>query len=295
MRFDSFPCFFFFHSARKRISVAFRGSVTTTDFVTDAKGFLTDIPNPVVSGAGIKQSATVSVHHGFREYLFGSSRLRKGWTSEESKHEKIMKQLMELFEQYPGYRLYVTGHSLGGALATLFAFEAAASEDPRIPKPVSCINVASPKVGGLSFRRAFQALERQGNMRCLRIANYKDLVTLLPDRGSVSCLYILCCQSSVFRHVGIELKLFRNGTYRLSRPAEDTGYLSLFCKDWTKQVKNAFVMILTLPLVCLCKEDFLKYHGCREYMERLMKSARKTRDLHLNTIYTDHLSTDTTE
>lgn len=54
------------NTVRKRITVGFRGSVTSTDFITDAKGLLTEIANPVVSGAGLPQTPTVGVHHGFR-------------------------------------------------------------------------------------------------------------------------------------------------------------------------------------------------------------------------------------
>lgn len=90
------------------------------------------------------------------DYLFGPTKRPKKGTGKSGKCEIILEQIAILFEQYPGYHLYVTGHSLGGALATLFAFEAAASTDPRIPKPVTCISVASPKCGNLEFRNAFQ-------------------------------------------------------------------------------------------------------------------------------------------
>lgn len=72
----------------------------------------------------------------------------------QNKYETIMSHVAALLDNNPGYRLYVTGHSLGGALATAFAFTAAASSDPRIIKPVTCISVASPKVGNLAFRLA---------------------------------------------------------------------------------------------------------------------------------------------
>jgi hypothetical protein len=51
------------NSARKRISIAFRGSVTVTDFVTDANSFMSQIPNPVASERG--QTKTLGIHHGF--------------------------------------------------------------------------------------------------------------------------------------------------------------------------------------------------------------------------------------
>jgi hypothetical protein len=208
-----------------------------------------------------------------------------------------MKHVHTLTEANPQYSVYVTGHSLGGALSTLFAFEAAS--DDRIPKPVTCINIASPKVGNLAFRRAFQAsvyplqiialpasvmisltiiyshrlqnLESKRHIRCLRIANHKDLVTLLPDRGSFSLAYIACCQSSVYRHVGTELKLYGNGTCEISCPSEGDGYCGIFLRDWKKQVGHGIAVVGTLLLCCCFRDDFLKNHGCKEYMDRLEK------------------------
>jgi hypothetical protein len=171
-------------------------------------------------------------------------------------------------EANPEYSLYTTGHSLGGALSTLFAFEVAA--DDKILKPVTCISIASPKVGNLAFRRAFHFLESKKRIRCLRIANHKDLVTLLPDRGSFSLAYIVCCQQSVYRHVGAELKLYANGTYETTSPPEGDGYCGILLRDWKKQVGHGFAIVGTL-LLCCYRDDFMKYHGCKEYMSRLEK------------------------
>lgn len=89
------------------------------------------------------------------EYLFETKTSGKG-SNKGNKCEAILDQVASLFEEYPDYRLYATGHSLGMALATLFAVEAAASMDPRIPKPVSVIGIASPKVGNRAFLKCFQ-------------------------------------------------------------------------------------------------------------------------------------------
>jgi len=72
-----------------------------------------------------------------------------------NKFDEIMGIVVPLLTKYPDFKLYVTGHSLGGALSTLFAFKAASSGLP-IQKPITCISVASPKVGDNSFRKAFQ-------------------------------------------------------------------------------------------------------------------------------------------
>ena len=52
------------NTARKRITVAFRGSVTVKDFTTDVKALQTEIANPVVDW-DTRQHATMGVHHGF--------------------------------------------------------------------------------------------------------------------------------------------------------------------------------------------------------------------------------------
>lgn len=74
----------------------------------------------------------------------------------------------------------MTGHSLGAALATLFAFQVAAEDDDKIPKPVSLFSIAGPYVGDDSFAKAFSLLESLGKLRCCRLVNHKDLVTIMP-------------------------------------------------------------------------------------------------------------------
>jgi hypothetical protein len=266
------------NEARRRITVGFRGSVTLMDFKTDAQASLMSVANPVPGGT----PSLMGVHHGFNDYLMGVQR-REGSTN---KCAQILTRVVNLLECYPGYQLYVTGHSLGGALATLFALYAAA--DGRITSPVTCVSVASPKVGNLAFRRIVQGLERQGALRCLRIANFKDLVTLLPDRGTWSCFVIMCCQSIVYRHVGIELKLYSGKKFALSKADDSRSYLQIFLRDWKKQVKHAFAVVFTLPmlLVCCCRRNqFLKFHGCQEYIERLLAHEKVLSETYLNHVY----------
>ena len=73
-----------------------------------------------------------------------------------TKYEEILNNLMTLLEKFPDYKIYVTGHSLGASLSTLFGFVLASDHDSRIPKPIKCITIASPRVGNIAFRRAFQ-------------------------------------------------------------------------------------------------------------------------------------------
>lgn len=124
------------YSITKRITVSFRGSHTWKDLDIDADGFIVDVNNPVHPDSKEK----LGVHQGFHEYLNGSPKGKhENNLDEVNKYSEIMAELSVLYEKYPGYMLYVTGHSLGASLAQLFAMEAAAAKDDFIPKPVTTI------------------------------------------------------------------------------------------------------------------------------------------------------------
>jgi len=64
------------HAPARRVVVAFRGSVTPTDWMKDVKAFMRSIPNPApaVDGGGLPQMDRVGIHHGFQ----GTSRKLNG-------------------------------------------------------------------------------------------------------------------------------------------------------------------------------------------------------------------------
>jgi hypothetical protein len=84
-----------------------------------------------------------------------------------------------------GYELFITGHSLGGALCQLLSYELAAygeigEKDP-FPLPIRAISFASPQIGNKEgFAQAYQALEKAGRVRHLRVTNKGDVVPEAP-------------------------------------------------------------------------------------------------------------------
>jgi hypothetical protein len=226
---------------RKRVTVAFRGSVTSTDFIKDASITMNHQPNPIKTTIYPDHPYdTIGIHQGFFDYLL---KQRHAKNSTQNKFEEIFQHVRTLFEEQPErqstYKLYVTGHSLGGALATLFSLYVAcsasfvagtkekssnATNGTIIPAPVSCISVASPRVGDRNFQAAFAHLEEQGLLRHVRIANDRDPVTVMPGASGKKIWATLSPVSYLafklmdrqfeekekFRHTGIKLLLTKD-------------------------------------------------------------------------------------
>ena len=97
------------------------------------------------------------------------------------KFETIVKNLKEALAENEGFELFITGHSLGGGLAQLLSYELAAYgeivENNPFPLPVRAVSFASPQIGNKKgFAQAYQALEKAGRVRHLRVTNQGDAV-----------------------------------------------------------------------------------------------------------------------
>ena len=123
--------------------ISFRSTVSddgwelTMNVLTDLKAYPTKISFIDESVPEAKEYGKISVHAGFHnEYL----RYR----------ESIQKSV----NQHPDKDIYVTGHSLGGALAVLNAFDIAVHTQ----RPVTVFTFGQPRVGGEKFRKIYEEL-----------------------------------------------------------------------------------------------------------------------------------------
>ena len=133
---------------------------------------LTDRPNPVQAEYPDRED-TIEIHTGFSEYL-----MRRRLDNGRTKFDKIAQCIHENANELGGNcRVHVTGHSLGGALATIFAFYASA--DPRFAskeRPIKLSTFASPYSGGTSFAKVFQHQEQAGLLLHARFHHEYDAV-----------------------------------------------------------------------------------------------------------------------
>jgi triacylglycerol lipase len=133
---------------RSDVYLVFRGTMTPRELFHDFSINLSQYP---YAGQG-------RVHDGFLQM-----------------YEKFRPAMLECLNKAgPGKRLFITGHSLGAALATLAAPDISASTP--FTSPV-VYTFASPRVGDREFAEEYNRLFRG---RTFRIANTCDIVVSIP-------------------------------------------------------------------------------------------------------------------
>lgn len=157
---------------KDKIVLAFRG----TEGAENGKSFLKDwSSDAVIQQADFQKyfpSAPFigSIHAGFGKGL------RDVWT-------KVAARLKKTRETYPEASLWITGHSLGGALAVLAS--ACCYYETQNQSPVAgCYTFGQPRVGDLNFRTFFESAL---GSRTYFVVNNGDLVTRIPPRA-IDCM-----------------------------------------------------------------------------------------------------------
>jgi len=196
---------------QKNIIVAFRGSTapgtfSSRDWSTNLNARVSGMrtPKKIRDPMGMIDKSLgekVLVHLGFFNYLFDNEKMKDG----EQRYDTIVKDIRGAINKESGYRVYVTGHSLGGALATMFSttLAGAGSSFDDIPRPLTCITWAAPFSGTAGYQSAIEQLEKNGLLRSLRINNGEDLVPTLPPWSLL--------RKRLMKHAGMYLRLTRKG------------------------------------------------------------------------------------
>lgn len=172
----------------KRICVVFRGSESASDWYYDMSLFKTHLHD------------NVYVHGGFHTQLH-----------KEDMYDQITAELKQLLDENPDYEIYITGHSLGGALSTLYGYEIARE----MPNKITVVSFASPRVGNTPFKYAF---DTQSNLTHYRITNKRDIVTAAPNIN--------------YTHVGINITL-TDQKYKIFYNYDYPWYYFTFFRCWS--------------------------------------------------------------
>jgi hypothetical protein len=201
----------------KFIVVAFRGTTTRTDLRTDVQARL-NFERIAIEGRPVK------VHSGFYAAF-----------------RKVEAQLHELLAASEDKPIYLTGHSLGGALA-LVAAAAFGGDDELGDRIAAVYTFGAPRVGGADFPNIVKAPH-------YRVVNSGDVVPLIPPNWLTG-----------YVHTGTPI-LLKEG---LDRPIKKS--------PWSSVLLLALQSVILWPFVRQMR--LRKAHDSYLYVARLERIAR---------------------
>lgn len=170
---------------KKWVTIVFRGTVGAADIATDRDFTLNTEAMFATEEHKFVKGGNPATHNGFTSYLFSHRQRDAG--GDRPYVDRILACLDDEFGNNPDikgkdFKLFVTGHSLGGGMANMFAFRVAQLKAmghehvKHLPKMVKAMTFASPVVGNEDYNKEFQYLEKHGFLRHIRIANEGDVV-----------------------------------------------------------------------------------------------------------------------
>lgn len=154
-------CAPFIKAACPKCSVPDTKVPVPTDVVTDGTAFQVKVP---ANWGTMPGAETAAVHLGY-------------YTAYNSAKAKI-KSLIEAHDGGKGKKLWITGHSYGGGLATLAAIDLTVNGH----KPQGVYTFANPRVGN----RLFKELYNSKNINHIRFVNQNDIIPMLPGDDIVT-------------------------------------------------------------------------------------------------------------
>jgi hypothetical protein len=190
---------------RRDVLVSFRGTVTLAEWVANLMSAL----EPARFDPCDPRSE-VKVESGFLGlYTSADKTCRFGGAG--SCREQLLREVSRLVgasrsagEGGEDVSVTLAGHSLGSALALLFAYDLAELGLNR-GAPVTVFSFGGPRVGNAAFKARCDAL----GVKALRVANVHDPVTKLPGvfLNESTTAVLRPWRASCYTHVGVELPL----------------------------------------------------------------------------------------
>ncbi|KAI9079044.1 hypothetical protein K1719_038996 [Acacia pycnantha] len=202
---------------RRDIVVAWRGTIKTLEWVNNFQFLF--VPAPKIFGSKGLGLIDPKVHLGWYS-MYTSSNAHSQFNT-TSARDQVLSEIRRLVDLYKDQEISITvvGHSLGGALATLNAVDIAQNgynKPTHIPEkscPVVAFLYASPRVGEIIFKNAFNDLK---DLRALRVEEILDVVPKVPPMPP-------------FLEVGDELKMNTQNSPYLKSPGNIVTWHNLEC------------------------------------------------------------------
>ena len=187
----------------------------TLNVLTDIRAYHTKIDFIDDTVPNVTEYREIDVHAGFHnEYL------------------RYRNTILEYVGQHPDKNIYVTGHSLGGALSVLNAFDIAAHTERR----VTIFTFGQPRVGGEKFRKAYEEL-------------VPDSYRVVVDGDPIARVPGIALD---YEHAGKLLQVNQEGTHLPPDSIDTSALFKSF--DLPKHFKGSYYGALT-KLQTICDSD----------------------------------------
>lgn len=226
---------------RRDILIAFRGTVTNPEWITNLMSSLTPArldPNNL--------RPDVKVEAGFLSlYTSDESSCKFGLGS---CREQLLSEVSRLLKKYKGEKISISlaGHSMGSSLALLLAYDIAelglndeCQNSSRHKTPITVFSFGGPRVGNDKFKQRCEEL----GVKVLRVVNVNDPITKMPgvlfneNFRFLGGRYELPWSCSCYAHVGVELAI---NFYDMQNPScvhDLETYISLLKSPKRKQMQ----------------------------------------------------------
>lgn len=132
-----------------------------------------DVKDDIANGVVQKNQSSLIIPNIDNDFGFVTAGFRGIYVN---LREKLINALNQISQNSPNAKVFVTGHSLGGALATLAIPDILKNTHFTNPNNIELYTFASPRCGDRNFAMSFKKL----GVRHWRIANTEDIVTMLP-------------------------------------------------------------------------------------------------------------------
>ncbi|KAJ9536996.1 hypothetical protein OSB04_029729 [Centaurea solstitialis] len=195
---------------RRDIVVAWRGTVTTLEWISDLISFL----KPVTAENLSSPDPEIKVMAGFLHIY--TDKDQSCPFSQLSAREQVLEELKRVTKIYKDkgeeMSITLTGHSLGSAVAILCAYDIAESDLDKIDKkrkiPISVFSFSGPRLGNTRFKKRLEAL----GVKVLRTFNVNDKVPTVPgvllNEQTLSWIQPLAdFVTGFYTHVGVKFSL----------------------------------------------------------------------------------------
>lgn len=255
----------------KTVSLVFRGTVNSHNWSYNAKLNMGPRRNPIAHETYEGRSDHFRLHRGFALYLL---RKRYNGLYKNKLHEVLEMANIVGREMAPDgkFRLSITGHSLGGSLATMVGLYAAAEERFTRVAPVRVFTFAAARVGDQSFLDAYRHLERTGRLLHARFMNTRDPVPLVPTGLT---------QAGWYKHVGLQIKLHGKTLLRNNKRMHDLDVSYPDSDGWLptldRALRNSIFFNINTPAGFLYNHT-LSAHQRRVDVARQCQQARANRE-----------------